>query len=44
MACVANCMQNARTAKANLMMKLVLKYILRKAAKERQEPFIIYPS
>jgi len=43
MACVFNCNQKARIAKASLVMKLSMKYILRKAAVERQEPLVIYP-
>jgi len=43
MACVSNCPENARIAKAGVMMKLSMKYILRKAAIERQEPLIIFP-
>ena len=43
MACVFNCDQKARIAKASLIMKLTMKYILRKAAVERKEPLVIYP-
>lgn len=43
MACVFTCNQNARIAKAGVFMKLSMKYILRKAAVERQEPLLIYP-
>jgi len=43
MACVFNCDQKARIAKASVPMKLSMKYILRKAAVERQEPLMIYP-
>jgi hypothetical protein len=43
MACVFNCDQKARIAKASIIMKLAMKYILRKAAVERQEPLMIYP-
>jgi ferredoxin len=43
MACVFNCDQDARIAKASVPMKLSMKYILRKAAVERQEPLMIYP-
>ena len=43
MACVFNCDQEARIAKASVIMKLSMKYILRKAAVERQEPLMIYP-
>ena len=43
MACVFNCDQKARIAKASVIMKLSMKYILRKAAVERQEPLMIYP-
>jgi Pyruvate/2-oxoacid:ferredoxin oxidoreductase delta subunit/flavodoxin len=41
MACVFSCTQKARIAKAIVVMKLALKYILRKAAIERKEPFTI---
>jgi Pyruvate/2-oxoacid:ferredoxin oxidoreductase delta subunit len=41
MACVFSCTQKARIAKAKVVMKLALKYILRKASKERKEPFTI---
>jgi ferredoxin len=44
MACVTNCKENARIAKAGLMMKLSMKYILRKAAVQRLEPLMIYPN
>jgi ferredoxin len=43
LACVFNCPQKARITKANLVMKLVLKYVLRKAAKERREPLVLLP-
>ena len=43
MACVFNCPQKARIAKANVIMKLAMKYILRKAAKERSEPLMLLP-
>ncbi len=43
MACVFNCPQKARTVKAKVIMRLVMKYILRKAAKERQEPLLLLP-
>jgi Pyruvate/2-oxoacid:ferredoxin oxidoreductase delta subunit len=41
MACVFSCTKNARIVKANVVMKLALKYILRKASIERKEPFVI---
>ena len=41
MACVFNCTQKARIAKANAIMKLAMKYILRKASMERKEPHTI---
>ncbi|MGB5894024.1 MAG: 4Fe-4S binding protein [Ignavibacteriaceae bacterium] len=43
MACVSNCTENAKIAKAGIMMTLSMKYILRRAAIERQEPLIIFP-
>jgi ferredoxin len=43
MACVFHCPQKARQARANVPMKLAMKYILRKAAKERQEPLVVLP-
>ncbi len=43
MACVFNCAQKARIAKANAIMKLAMKFILRKAAKERIEPLMLLP-
>lgn len=43
MACVFNCDQKARIAKAGVIMKLSMQYILRKAAVEYQEPLMIYP-
>jgi Pyruvate/2-oxoacid:ferredoxin oxidoreductase delta subunit/flavodoxin len=43
MACVSHCPQKARAARANVPMKLAMKYILRKAAKERKEPLVVLP-
>lgn len=43
MACVRNCGQNARIVKVGKIMELSMKYILRKAAVERQAPLMIYP-
>ena len=43
MACAFHCPQKARIAEANAIMKLVMKYILRKAAKERIEPLMLLP-
>jgi ferredoxin len=43
MACAFNCPQKARIVKANAIMRLVMKYILRKAAKERREPLVLLP-
>jgi len=43
MACVSSCNKEARIAEVNLIMKFSMKYILRKAAIERQEPLHIYP-
>jgi len=44
MACVSNCKSKARTVKANFGMRLVLKYILKKAAVQRQEPLTVFNS
>ena len=43
LACAFHCPQEARVAKANVPMKLIMKYILRKAAKERKEPLVVLP-
>jgi ferredoxin len=43
MACVFHCPEKARIAKANALMKLAMKYILRKAARERSEPLMLLP-
>ena len=43
MACVFNCPQKARIARANWIMKLSMKFILRKAARERKEPLVLLP-
>jgi len=43
MACVFHCRQKARVVRASAPMALVIKYILRKAAKERREPLIVLP-
>ena len=43
LACVFHCPQEARVAKANMPMKLIMKVILRKAAKERKEPLVVLP-
>jgi ferredoxin len=43
LACVFNCPQKARITKANAVMRLVMKYILRKAARERREPLVLLP-
>jgi Pyruvate/2-oxoacid:ferredoxin oxidoreductase delta subunit/protein involved in ribonucleotide reduction len=42
MACVSSCKDKARTVKANFGMRLVLKYILKKAAIQRQEPLTAF--
>jgi len=42
MACVSDCKDNARFMRANLVMRLMLKYVLRKAAVERLEPLTIF--
>jgi Pyruvate/2-oxoacid:ferredoxin oxidoreductase delta subunit len=41
MACVTHCSQYARIAKPNMVLKLVMKTILKKASRERQEPLTI---
>jgi Pyruvate/2-oxoacid:ferredoxin oxidoreductase delta subunit len=41
MACVKSCRQEAKVLKANPIVKTVLKYILRHALTQRNEPFII---
>ncbi len=41
MACVKSCLKKAKTAKANLMVKLVMNRILGKASRERKEPLTI---
>ena len=43
LACVFHCPQGARVAKANAPMKLIMKFILRKAARERREPLVVLP-
>ena len=43
LACVFHCPQGARVAKANMPMKLAMKYILRKATRERREPLVVLP-
>ncbi len=43
MACVFNCMNNARVAKPNVILKLAMKIILKRASTERQEPLTIFP-
>jgi ferredoxin len=42
MACVKICIQKAKVAKVNPIVKLVIKQILRRASKERKEPLIIF--
>ena len=42
MACVSNCKEKARIVRANFGMKLILKYILKKASVQRQEPLTIF--
>jgi Fe-S-cluster-containing dehydrogenase component len=41
MACSSICMQHAKVAKVNPIVKLVIKQILRKASRERKEPLVI---
>jgi len=43
MACVFNCINKARIAKPNLILKLAMNIILKRASKERQEPLTIFP-
>jgi Pyruvate/2-oxoacid:ferredoxin oxidoreductase delta subunit/flavodoxin len=42
MACVSNCKDKARFVTANFGMRLILKYILKKASVQRQEPLTIF--
>jgi Pyruvate/2-oxoacid:ferredoxin oxidoreductase delta subunit/protein involved in ribonucleotide reduction len=42
MACVSSCKDKARFVRANFGMRLILKYILRKASVQRQEPLTIF--
>jgi Pyruvate/2-oxoacid:ferredoxin oxidoreductase delta subunit len=42
MACVSSCKDNARFVRANFGMRLILKYILKEASVQRQEPLTIY--
>jgi Pyruvate/2-oxoacid:ferredoxin oxidoreductase delta subunit len=42
MACVSSCKDNARFVRANFGMRLILKYILKKASVEHQEPLTIF--
>jgi len=42
MACVSSCKDKARIVRANLGMRLILKYILKKAAVQRQEPLTVF--
>ena len=42
MACVFNCMNKARVAKPNVILKLVMNIILKRASVERQEPLTIF--
>ncbi len=41
MVCVNICIQKAKIAKVNLIVKFVIKQILRKASRERKEPLVI---
>ena len=41
MACVQNCTQKAKVAKVNLIVKMIMKRIFRKALRERKEPLTI---
>jgi len=42
MACVSSCKEKARFVRANFGMRLILKYILKKASVQRQEPLTIF--
>jgi Pyruvate/2-oxoacid:ferredoxin oxidoreductase delta subunit len=42
MACVSSCKDKARFASTNFGMRLVLKYVLKKASVQRQEPLTIF--
>ena len=42
MACVSNCKDKARFVRANFGKRLILKYILKKASVQRQEPLTIF--
>jgi len=41
MSCVKNCLKKAKTAKVNLIVKMVMKNMLKQAVKERKEPLTI---
>lgn len=41
MACVKNCVQQAKKAKVNLIVKIIMKMIFKKALRERKEPLTI---
>jgi len=41
MACVSNCKSKARLAKPNIIMSSLIKYILKEASVQRQEPLVI---
>jgi ferredoxin len=43
MACVLNCVNKARVAKPNVILKLAMKVILKRASIDRQEPVTIFP-
>jgi ferredoxin len=43
MACVFNCIKQARIAKPNIVMKFFMKFILKSAARDRKEPVTIFP-
>jgi ferredoxin len=43
MACAFHCPQKARIVKGNAIMRLVMKFILKKAARERREPLMLLP-
>jgi len=43
MACVLHCTNRARVAKPNVILKLAIKIILKRASIDRQEPLTIFP-
>ncbi|MFC1683005.1 4Fe-4S dicluster domain-containing protein [Candidatus Zixiibacteriota bacterium] len=43
MVCVSSCVKKARVAKPNVITKLAMNMILKRASKDRQEPLMIFP-